>query len=114
MQGVSGGGQTLGARPRGILEEEGGLRSLAWWGGERGSIAVPDAHRDGNVEGFVQRVRGGGEALSAGPGEVLEQEGGLRGLAWRGGGPRRITVPNTHRLGELWRVVLLRGLNLRI
>lgn len=54
----------------------------------------------------MQGVCGGDKALGAGPGEILEQEGGLRGLAWRGGGPGCVAVSDTHRWGELGRVVL--------
>lgn len=99
VQGVGGGGQALCARPWGVLEEEGRLRSLARGGREGGGVPVPNAHRGGEPEGLVQRVCGGHKALGAGPGEVLEQEGGLWGLARRGRGPGRITVPNTHRWG---------------
>lgn len=106
MQRVSGRGQALHTSPWGVLEEEGGLRGLAWWGGEGWCISVPNAHRGGDVGGLMQRVCGGDKALGAGPREILEQEGGLWGLAWWGGGPRCIAVPNTHRWGELRRVVL--------
>lgn len=106
MQRVGGGGQALHTGPRGILEEEGGLGGLARGRREGGRIAVPDAHRGRDVGGLVQRVCGGDEALGAGPGEILEQEGGLRGLARWGGGPGCIAVPDTHRWGELRRVML--------
>lgn len=74
---------------------------------------MPNAHRGGDVGGLVQRVCGGDKALSAGPGEILEQEGGLWGLARRGGGPGCITVPDTYRWGELRRI-MLGGLSLSI
>lgn len=61
----------------------------------------------------MQRVCGADKALGAGPGEILEQEGGLWGLARWGGGPGCIAVPNTHRWGEL-RWVVLGGLVLSI
>lgn len=106
MQRVSRVGQALHTSPRGVLKEEGGLGGLAWGGREGGCISVSNAHRGGNVGGLMQGVCGGDKALSAGPGEILEQEGGLRGLAWRGGGPGCIAVSDTHRWGELGRVML--------
>lgn len=112
-QRVGGGGQALHTSPGGVLEEEGGLGGLAWWGREGRCIPVPNAHRGGDVGGFMQRVCGGDKALGASPGEILEQEGGLWGLAWWGGGPGCITVPNTHRWGELRRG-MLGGLDLSI
>lgn len=54
----------------------------------------------------MQRVHGRDKALCAGPGEVLEQEGRLWGLAWWGGGPGCVSVPNTYRCGELKGLVL--------
>lgn len=105
-QRVGGGGQALHASPSGVLEEEGGLGGLAGRGREGGCITVPNAYRAGDVEALVQRVCGGDKALGAGPGEILEQEGGLWGLARRGGGPGCVTVPDTHSGGELRRLVL--------
>lgn len=56
--------------------------------------------------GLMQGVCGGDKALGTGPREVLEQERGFWGLARWGGGPGHVTVPNTHRRGELGRLVL--------
>lgn len=54
----------------------------------------------------MQRVRGRDEALGAGPGDVLEQEGGLGELPQWGGGPGRIPVPDAHGWGHLGRLVV--------
>lgn len=106
MQRVGGGGQALHTSPRGVLKEEGGLGGLAWRGREGRCISVSDAHGGREVGGLMQRVCGGDEALGAGPGEILEQEGGLGGLARWGGGPGCISVPDAHGWGELRRVML--------
>lgn len=67
---------------------------------------MADAHWGGEVGWLMQRVSGRDKALCAGSGEILEQEGRLWELAWWGGGPGCITVPNTHRWGKLRRVML--------
>lgn len=105
MQRVNGRGKTLHTGPRRILEKEGRLRGLAWWGGEGGSVSVPNTHRSGNVGRLMHRVCGRDKALCAGPGEILE-EGGLWELAWWGRGPRSIAVPDAHWWGKLRRIVL--------
>ena len=58
---------------------------------------MADAHLRGQHRGAMQRVGGGGQALHTGPRGILEEEGGLGGLARgrREGG--RIAVPDAHR-----------------
>ena len=105
-QRVGGGGQALHTRARGVLEEEGGLGGLAWRGREGGCVTVPNAYWCGDGRRLMQRVHGGDQALCAGSGEIREQEGGLSGMAGRGGGPGCIAVPDAHRWGDLRRIML--------
>lgn len=112
VQRVNGRGKALHTGARGILEKEGRLGRLAWWGGEGGSVSVSDTYRRGDVGRLMHRVCGRDKALCTGPGEILE-EGGLWELARWGRGPGGITVPDAHWWGKL-RGIMLGGLVLGI
>jgi hypothetical protein len=53
----------------------------------------------------MQRVNGRSKTLHTGPRRILEEEGRLGGLAWRGGEGGSVSVSDTYRSGNVGRLM---------